>query len=345
MESKELEKKYVELNSRLNNMEKNNNRILNSYNDLFNSIFIDYELKPKGLLKYRLDLLTEMLTFIDKICKKHDIKWWLNYGTLLGAYRHGSFIPWDDDVDISMTRKDFNKFLKIINDEITENDLEDCLYLLNGYPVRKDFIISFPSLICCLPSSIKENALKFNVYNLGFIDIFPFDYAVNSEKINDQIYTDLRDEFYVKSIKGIPKKELINEYYDKLDLSLNETGVLIPGFDGAHGLNCDYNLIKYKTEDIFPLKTISFNNRKYYCPNNTKKYLEEMYGKNFMKVPKIIHHHNALSNSRLIEHISEGYEEQISKLKLFNSSEICNDVEEKGNKTKKGNFLNKIWNK
>ena len=64
-----------------------------------------------------------------------------------------------------------------------------------------------------------------------------------------------------------------------------------------------------------------------------------------MKVPKIIHHHNALSNSRLIEHISECYEEQISKLKLFNSSEICNDVEEKGNKTKKGNLLNKIWNK
>lgn len=341
MDFNELEKKYNELNLRLNRIEKNNNNILNSYNELFNSIFIDYELKPKGLLKYRMDLLSEMLTFIDIICKKHDIKWWLNYGTLLGAFRHGSFIPWDDDVDISMTRKDFNKFMEIIETEIKENNLENCLRLLNGYKVNEEFLISFPSLICPLPKCIEQEALKSNVYNIAFIDIFPFDYALNSEEINDNNYTEYRNEFYVQSLKGFPKDELIEKYYEILNLTFDETNVLIPGFDGVHALNCDYNLIKFKKEDIFPLKTIRFYNRTYYCPNNTKIFLEKLYGNSYMKVPKVIHHHNALSNSRLINNIIEGYNEQINKIKKFND----NEIKKKNRETYKKKFFKKFINK
>ena len=58
---------------------------------------------PNGstLRKQQLRML-EMLQYIDSVCKKHNIRYWLCSGTLLGAVRHGGFIPWDDDVDIEM---------------------------------------------------------------------------------------------------------------------------------------------------------------------------------------------------------------------------------------------------
>ncbi len=51
-----------------------------------------------------------MLIEFDRICRKEDIKYSIESGTLLGAVRNNKFIPWDDDVDVSMTRDEYNKF-------------------------------------------------------------------------------------------------------------------------------------------------------------------------------------------------------------------------------------------
>ena len=58
---------------------------------------------PEGsmLRKQQLRML-EILLYIDKVCKEHGIRYWLSSGTLLGAVRHGGFIPWDDDLDVEM---------------------------------------------------------------------------------------------------------------------------------------------------------------------------------------------------------------------------------------------------
>ena len=52
----------------------------------------------------------EVLNVFDNICKKYDITYFLMYGTLMGAVRHKGFIPWDDDVDVIMSRENYNKF-------------------------------------------------------------------------------------------------------------------------------------------------------------------------------------------------------------------------------------------
>ena len=65
---------------------------------------------PEGSLLRRMQhRMTEMLVEIDKICRRHDLKYWLCSGTLLGCVRHGGYIPWDDDLDIEMLREDYEK--------------------------------------------------------------------------------------------------------------------------------------------------------------------------------------------------------------------------------------------
>ena len=124
-----------------------------------------------------------VLEEIDKICKKHNLQYFADYGTLLGAVRHGGFIPWDDDFDISMKRDDYMAFLKVAQDELPENYV--LLSVHNNYKydnflarvVNSGFI------------SLEEVFLEKN-HNFPFavgIDIFPLDYFDYNNKENETI--------------------------------------------------------------------------------------------------------------------------------------------------------------
>ncbi len=74
-----------------------------------------------GKLEKVQQILLGYLLEIDRICKKHHIKYFLAGGTLLGAIRHHGFIPWDDDADVMLLREDYDKFQQVVQSELPGN--------------------------------------------------------------------------------------------------------------------------------------------------------------------------------------------------------------------------------
>ncbi len=92
-----------------------------------NDMFL-YQGSHQGKLENIQRILLGYLLDVDRICKKHNIKYFLGGGTLLGAIRHNGFIPWDDDADIMMLREDYDKFLKV-----AQSELPPTLFLQTSY--------------------------------------------------------------------------------------------------------------------------------------------------------------------------------------------------------------------
>ena len=87
------------------------------------------QLSPEQVRKAQL-LATKMLYEFERICKKYDLRYYVAAGSLLGAVRHKGPIPWDDDVDVTMPRPDYDKFLQVVQDELPD----DMVFPQNNYP-------------------------------------------------------------------------------------------------------------------------------------------------------------------------------------------------------------------
>ena len=260
-------------------------------------------------------IILRMLKIIDEVCRKHNINYWLDGGTLLGAVRHGGFIPWDDDVDIGMTREDYYRFLEVAPKELPCDmfiqNLSTTEYAGNPWTQIKDR----KSLIV-----LSEGAK----YHQGlYLDIFPYDsYSSNSfkrvfcEKIFKLAYIKVQainapfKKPYFK--KGNRLKNLIRlllkivffvfaifNHEVIYNLSLKHRKKRIEkmasnkkanyGY-GTDVLNWDF-VFDYQT--IFPLKSLSFEDGEFLVPGNYERFLENLYGKDYMQLPpenKRIHH-------------------------------------------------------
>ena len=87
----------------------------------------------EDVLQHIKDVELMILKDFAKICDENDIEYYLIYGTQIGAIRHQGFIPWDDDVDVILFRKDYEKFLKVMeenpNEKYTIFDLSSLVFL------------------------------------------------------------------------------------------------------------------------------------------------------------------------------------------------------------------------
>ncbi len=130
----------------------------------------------------------EVLDVIDRICKKHNIRYFAEWGTLLGCIRHGGFIPWDDDMDIAMKRMDYEKFQKIVEGEMPEGyqilwySSDENYWDVMMRVINTNFVSYEPEFL---------DAFHNCPYPAG-IDIFPLDYVTNN-KDEENIQRELVD--------------------------------------------------------------------------------------------------------------------------------------------------------
>lgn len=115
----------------------------------------------------------EVLTEIDRVCRLHDIEYFADWGTLLGAVRHGGFVPWDDDLDIVMKREDYQKFMAVARFDMEEG------FDVQTFRNQKDFWLFMGKVVgknrFCFE---KEHLRRFhNFPYIACVDIFVLDYA------------------------------------------------------------------------------------------------------------------------------------------------------------------------
>ena len=147
----------------------------------------------------------EILKYFKKIAEENDINYFLYAGTLLGSVRHQGFIPWDDDIDIGMLRKDFEKFEEFfINSDYEKAGyfyMSRKLYPFNAQPFSK---------IRSKNMNIRERMPATQKGNFGpWIDIFPFDNIPNDSKKRREQYNKVT--FYNNIIKKIMLFQVVPE--------------------------------------------------------------------------------------------------------------------------------------
>ena len=228
--------------------------------------------KAEGNLKLIQDANIGFLKIFDKVCEENSLKYWLDFGTLLGAIRHGGFIPWDDDIDIAMPRDDYENLISNFN-ELFKNHQDYELYFENNKR-NKCFIK--------LINKRSENL---------FIDIFPYDFYHSeqnskekrelSEKIDKIRKSKLKKKF--KTIEDVRKnfKIITTNYILNNKLPNLRSGAVFMAIDFPHGHK--NKVIDF--ENIFPLKKIKFENSEFLAPNNPEKVLKTLFG-DYMKIPK-----------------------------------------------------------
>jgi lipopolysaccharide cholinephosphotransferase len=233
--------------------------------------------KMRNPLKEAQMVMTTMMVSIHTICKEHNIPYWLADGSLLGSIRHEGFIPWDDDIDLGMLRKDYNKFKKVIG-EALPNQYKIESYDLNTHGKHNWLKIMYLDDFEWVDTN--------GDHHKGLsIDIFPFDYVQGTDDIST-----FGKIFHRVSRLNYPSK--VKNLKDLAALLINKSKV--------HNLYCTFNkktstitygvethfygFAYFNLEDIFPLKTGPFEGQIFNIPNNPDQYLKTVYG-DYMKIP------------------------------------------------------------
>lgn len=236
-------------------------------------------------LEERKKIQLEMLIEIDKFCRKHNIKYMLAFGTLLGAIRHNGYIPWDDDVDISMPLEDMLRFKKEFKSERLE-------YI----DVNQDphFIYAFSRIAHKL--SYNKNGLVTRSYGVC-IDLYPTIEVSQIKEVNqtniETIHLHYKFRNYIAKwrsrairylpVPNIPFVQTIARQYKKRMMAL------FPKSNGGNfhciaGPLTSFNTHTFNFNPFEEMIEVYFEGHKFMAPAKYHEYLTHRYG-DYMQLP------------------------------------------------------------
>ena len=241
-----------------------------------------------------------VLLKFKEICETNNLRYFLAYGTLIGAIRHKGFIPWDDDIDVWMPRPDYEKFIQYCIDN------EMGYFILKHYKTCKEYIYPIARLV---DSRYKIEYTNAKEYGLGlFIDIYPLD-GLKSECHRQS----RKRRSYIRKISILCRNQYISSpnklknilkkiYYEfHKNKSLNKILSKSDKFAKKYKYN-DYENIActvWETTECFDKSDftssvdVEFNGEIFKAPNGYDNLLKKTYG-DYMKMPpeceRIAHH-------------------------------------------------------
>lgn len=249
----------------------------------------------------------EILIELDRVCRENNIKYALYFGTLLGAVRHKGFIPWDDDIDVVMTREEYDKFCEIPKSKLGES------YFFQNYETDPNFFRSFGRLRKNDTLYVQRHYQHLDIHHGIFIDIFPLDSVRSTqrrERFRYQYIYRLRrlniiKHFGVSKDSNLVKKLLqkvidiilpqkqFNRYITNQITKRNQDDLEYLGHL-TDMINID-NFDKYRVlkKDLYDLIELEFEGQYFYAPRNYDEILTRLYGE-YMQYPdqkdRVPHH-------------------------------------------------------
>ena len=235
----------------------------------------------------------EVMDYIHKICEREGINYSLAYGSLLGAVRHKGFIPWDDDIDISLKRDQYDKLYKAILED------NDSVYKVVSW--ENDSRYPYPFYRVYDSRTVYENNYINNDIELGIcVDVFPFDNYKDVNKEMSKLDTYRRLSVY--TLYGIRNKNAGIKNIIRYVLLLIFRLTRVKNWnkkinDCAKGAKeneyIDYLMeskstsTKIKNSALDDVMEYEFEDRKYYIPRKYDHILTSIYGSDYMEIPPV----------------------------------------------------------
>lgn len=240
---------------------------------------------PEGsLLQKQQAKMLEMVIELDRICRKHNIPYFLYGGTLLGAIRHNGFIPWDDDLDVGLLYNDYLRLMEVLPSELPEH------IALQTNDTDKNYFFLFAKLRD--RHSLLEEASPYDqVFKERgvYIDIFPFEHV---HLWAQQLAHPLQGHTF-KIFRTAKNREAGMRKIRAITwVNRHITFPILRFFchvTGGRTLTYDFGIpfhIVYDERDIFPLTTHEFEGVQLSVPGNSHHMLTTQYG-DYMQLPDL----------------------------------------------------------
>lgn len=258
--------------------------------------------EEKNILRKVQKTQLEILIEFDRICRKHNLTYQLFSGTLLGAIRHNGVIPWDDDIDVCMLRKDYENFIKICSNELHSS------YFLQTNETDPEYIMQFAKIRKNKTLFVEKATSETNIHKGIYIDIFPLD-NVEPNKLLGKIQYILiyflgklnltRIKMLSKNTKGPIKRilSLISHYMvnlipknitDNIQKKLysmyaeSDTQYINHLTNGVSKKR--WNMFLRESSSFKDITLVNFEEYKFPAPSNYHNVLTKHYG-NYMELP------------------------------------------------------------